>query len=77
VDSKFVLNPINPTTKETDIAMKGDISTNMTKLGIHMKISGGGYTFVSLKLLGLINCEFKVVGSDKLRESITEFCRWS
>jgi hypothetical protein len=22
-------------------------------------------------------CEFKVVGSDKVRESITELCRWS
>jgi hypothetical protein len=46
VNPMFVLNPIDPITKEKYIAMKRDILTNMTKLGIHMKISGGGYTFL-------------------------------
>jgi hypothetical protein len=30
--------------------MKGDISTTMTKLGIHVKISGGRYTFLKQKI---------------------------
>jgi hypothetical protein len=41
VNTKFVLDQIDPTSKEKYIAMKGDISPNMTKLGIHVKISGG------------------------------------
>jgi hypothetical protein len=49
VDPKFVLKLINPTTKEKDIAMKGEISMIMTKLGIHLKISGGGGGYTSLK----------------------------
>jgi hypothetical protein len=50
VDPKFVLNPIDPTTKEKDIAMKGDISSNKNKLGIHVKISGGRYTFLKQRI---------------------------
>ncbi len=50
MNPKFFLNPIDPVTKEKDIAMKGDISTNMTKLGIHMKISGGRYTFLKQRI---------------------------
>ncbi len=49
-DPKFVLNPINPMAKEKDIAIKRDISTNMTKLGIHVKISGSRYTFLKQKI---------------------------
>jgi hypothetical protein len=46
VDPKFVINPINQFSKDKDIAVKGNISTNMTKLGIHIQISGNGYTFL-------------------------------
>ena len=42
VDPKFVINPLNPQSKSKDIAMKGDISPNMTKLGEHIKISRNG-----------------------------------
>ncbi len=50
VDPNFGINPIDPTAKEKDIAMKGDISTNMTKLGIHVKISRNGHTFLKQKI---------------------------
>jgi hypothetical protein len=42
VDPKFVINPINPTSKEKNISNKGEVSSNMTKLGTHVKISGNG-----------------------------------
>jgi hypothetical protein len=42
VDPKFVINPLNPKSESKDIATKGDISPNMTKLGEHIKISGNG-----------------------------------
>ena len=42
VDPKFVINPLNPKSEAKDIASKGDISPNMTKLGEHIKISGNG-----------------------------------
>jgi hypothetical protein len=50
VDPKFVINPIDPRSKEKNIAVKEDISTNMTKLGIHVQISGNGYTFLKKKV---------------------------
>ena len=42
VDPKFVINPLNPKSVSKDIASKGDISPNMTKLGEHIKISANG-----------------------------------
>jgi hypothetical protein len=42
VDPKFVIDPLNPKSVSKDIASKGDISPNMTKLGEHIKISGNG-----------------------------------
>ncbi len=42
VDSKFVINPLNPDSKGKNISSKGEISSNMTKLGEHIKISGNG-----------------------------------
>jgi hypothetical protein len=50
VDPKFVINPINPTSKEKNISSKGEISPNMTKLGIHIKISGNGNVFNKKKI---------------------------
>jgi hypothetical protein len=50
VDPKFLINPIDPQSKEKDIAVKGNISTNMTKLGIHVQVSGNGYTFLKQKV---------------------------
>jgi hypothetical protein len=50
VDPKFVINPINPNSKEKNIASKGEISPNMTKLGSHVKISGNGNTFNKQKV---------------------------
>ncbi len=46
VDSKFVINPIKPFSKDKDIVTKADISTNMTKLGINVQIFGNEYTFL-------------------------------
>ncbi len=40
VDPMFVINPIDQFSKDKEIAVKGNISTNMTKLGIHVQISG-------------------------------------
>ncbi len=53
VDPKFVINPIKQFSKEKDIMAKGDISTNMTKLRIHVLISGNGYTFLKQERFGI------------------------
>jgi hypothetical protein len=45
VDPKFIINPINKNSKEKNISSKGEISPNMTKLGLHIKISGYGNVF--------------------------------
>ena len=50
VDPKFVINPINPTSKEKNISNKGEVSSNMTKLGTHVKISGNGNAFNKKKV---------------------------
>ena len=50
VDPKFVINPINPNSKEKNITSKGEISPNMTKLGSHVKISGNGNAFNKQKV---------------------------
>jgi hypothetical protein len=34
VDPKFVINPLSPDSKGKDITSKGEISPNMTKLGV-------------------------------------------
>ncbi len=36
-DSKFVINPLNPSSNEKNISSKGEISPNMTKLGTHIR----------------------------------------
>ncbi len=50
VDPKFVINPVNLNSKEKNISLKGKISFNMTKLGIHIKISGNGNSFNKQKV---------------------------
>ncbi len=50
MDSKFVINPINPNSKEKNITYKDEISPNMTTLGIHIKISGNGNAFNKQKV---------------------------
>ncbi len=50
VDPKFVINPINPNSKEKNIASKDEISPNMTKLGSHVKISGNSNAFNKQKV---------------------------
>jgi hypothetical protein len=50
VDPKFVINPLNPNSKERNIASKGEILTNMTKLGAHVKILGNGNIFSKQKV---------------------------
>ncbi len=50
VDPKFIINPINPYSKEKNISSKGEISSNITKLGIHIKISGNGNVFNKQKV---------------------------
>ncbi len=52
VDPKFVINSIEPFSKDKDIVTKADISTNMTKLGIHVQISCNGYTFLKKQEIG-------------------------
>ncbi len=52
VNPKFVLNPIKSYSKDKDITTNADISTNMTKLGIHVQISGNGYTFLKKQQIG-------------------------
>ena len=50
VDPKFVINPLNSNSKERNIASKGKISSNLTKLGAHVKISGNGNVFNKQKV---------------------------
>jgi hypothetical protein len=50
VDPKFIINTLNPKSKEKSITSKGEISPNMTKLGIHVKISGNGNAFNKQKV---------------------------
>jgi hypothetical protein len=50
VDPKFIINPVIPHSKEKNISSKGEISSNMTKLGIHIKISGNGNVFNKWKV---------------------------
>ncbi len=50
VDPKFVINPLNSNSKERNIASKGEISSNLTKLGAHVKISGNGNVFNKQKV---------------------------
>ncbi len=49
-DPKFVINPLNEHSKEKNIISKGKISSNMTKLGLHVKISGYGNVFTKKKI---------------------------
>ena len=50
VDPKFVIYPLNPNSKEKNISSKGKISSNMTKLGIYIKVSGNGNAFNKQKV---------------------------
>ncbi len=50
VNPKFVLNPLNPNSKEKNITLKGKISSNVTKLGCHIRISGNGNIFSKQKV---------------------------
>jgi hypothetical protein len=50
VDPKFTINTLNLKSKEKSITAKGEISPNMTKLGIHVKISGNGNAFNKQKV---------------------------
>jgi hypothetical protein len=50
VDPRFVTNTLNPMSKEKNITSKEEISPNMTKLGIHVKISGNGNAFNKQKV---------------------------
>jgi hypothetical protein len=50
VDPKFIINTLNPELKEKSITSKREISPNMTKLGIHVKISGNGNAFNKQKV---------------------------
>jgi hypothetical protein len=52
VDLKFTINPLNILSKEKNIGSKGEISLNMTKLGVHIKISGNGNVFNKQKIWG-------------------------
>ncbi len=50
VDPKFEINTLKPQSKEKSIKNKGEISLNMTKLGIHIKVSGNGNAFNKQKI---------------------------
>jgi hypothetical protein len=52
VDPHFAINPLDPKSKEGNIIAKGDISSNMTKLGTHIKISGSGNAFNKKEIWG-------------------------
>jgi hypothetical protein len=50
VDPKFAINPIDHDSKAKNITSKGEISSNMTKLGTHIRISGNGNAFNKKKV---------------------------
>ncbi len=48
VDPYFVWNPVNPNSVGiNNTTSKGEIPTNMTILGSHVKVSGNSYSFVT------------------------------
>jgi hypothetical protein len=49
-DPKFVINPLNKHSKKKNITSKGKISSNMTKLELHVKISGYDNIFNKKKI---------------------------
>ncbi len=49
-DPKFVINPLNTASKEKSTSSKAEVSPNMTKLGIHIKISGNDNAFSKKKI---------------------------
>jgi hypothetical protein len=50
VDPKFIINPLNPLSDAKAVTMKGEISTNMTRLSTHIKISGRSNVFSKQKV---------------------------
>jgi hypothetical protein len=50
VDPHFAINPLDPKSKEGNVIAKGDISSNMTKLGTHIKILSSGNAFNKKKI---------------------------
>jgi hypothetical protein len=46
----LVINPLNPNSKDSNTETKGEISSNMTKLGAHVKISENGSAFHRKKI---------------------------
>jgi hypothetical protein len=75
VDPKFVINPIKPASKEKNISNKSEISPNMTKLGIHIKISGNGNAFNKKKVWNNQTSDRKSrkVQKDEFRDPVIYF----
>ena len=75
VDPKFVINPIKPSSKEKNISNKSEISPNMTKLGIHIKISGNGNAFNKKKVWNNQTSDRKSrkVRKDEFRDPVIYF----
>ncbi len=72
VDPTFVINPINPSSKEKNISNKGEISSNMTKLGTHVKISGNGNVFFIKRTSGPTKHLIAGVGNPQKKSSATQ-----
>jgi hypothetical protein len=69
VDPKFVINPLDPNSKEKNILSKGEISANMTILGARVKISGNGNVFSKQKVWDRDNTDgWKTCKSNKEEE---------
>jgi hypothetical protein len=75
VDPKFVINPIKPLSKEKNISNKSEISPNMTKLGIHIKISGNGNAFNKKKVWNnqTSDCKSRKTQKDEFRDPVIYF----
>ena len=75
VDPKFVLNPVNENSSEKNISLTREISPNMTKMGLHIKISGYGNVFLKKKIWANQDNERKSrkVKKDEFRDPMVYF----
>ena len=75
VDPKFVLNPVNENSSEKNISLTREISPNMTKLHLHIKISGYGNVFLKKKIWANQDNERKSrkVKKDEFRDPMVYF----
>jgi hypothetical protein len=74
-DLKFVINALNPSSKEKSIGSKTEVSPNMTKLGTNLKISGNVNDFNKKKILSNQenDCKSRKSNKEEFRDPTVHF----